>query len=193
MFELKLSLNLNSVVLVDYFVVVWLWYHFKTALILISVVVWNNHYINTFASKNSDSKKWQVKECELKFLYQNRAFGRIILNRNMLRTQYVLSFAFVFMVFNAKVTQTTALLYPRESETREIKSLDGIWNFVKSNQTSNVKTELDKGILDKWYLNDLSKVYKYISHLSNAKFSHFLDNLRYTKLYRCPFRPVTMI
>lgn len=41
----------------------------------------------------------------------------------------------------------------RESETREVKSLDGIWNFVKSNESSPTE-----GIREKWYLNDLKKV-----------------------------------
>lgn len=40
-----------------------------------------------------------------------------------------------------------------ESETREVKSLDGIWNFVKSNQTAPTQ-----GIREKWFLNDLNKV-----------------------------------
>lgn len=71
----------------------------------------------------------------------------------MRRSQYVLSFVFGFMMFSTKDTQTVGLLYPRESETREVKSLDGIWNFVKSNQTAPTE-----GIRDKWYLNDLSKV-----------------------------------
>lgn len=71
----------------------------------------------------------------------------------MRRSQYVLSFVFGFMMFSTKDTQTVGLLYPRESETRELKSLDGMWNFVKSNQTAPTE-----GIRDKWYLNDLSKV-----------------------------------
>lgn len=41
----------------------------------------------------------------------------------------------------------------RESETREVKSLDGIWNFVKSNQSAPTQ-----GLREKWFLNDLSKV-----------------------------------
>lgn len=74
-------------------------------------------------------------------------------NRIMRRSQYVLSFVFGFMMFSTEDTRTTGLLYPRESETREIKSLDGLWNFVKSNQTAPTE-----GIRDKWYLQDLSKV-----------------------------------
>lgn len=72
----------------------------------------------------------------------------------MRRTQRVLSFVFGFMMFSTKDTALTeGLLYPRESETREVKTLDGIWNFLKSNETAPTE-----GIRDKWYLNDLSKV-----------------------------------
>lgn len=77
------------------------------------------------------------------------------INRIMIHSQHIFSFVSVFTVFNTRVT--TALLYPRESETREIKSLDGIWNFIKPNQTIS-QTTPDGGILNKWYLNDLSKV-----------------------------------
>lgn len=34
-----------------------------------------------------------------------------------------------------------------------MKSLDGIWNFVKSNESSPTE-----GIREKWYLSDLKKV-----------------------------------
>lgn len=45
------------------------------------------------------------------------------------------------------------LQFRSESETREVKSLDGIWNFVRSNESSPTE-----GIREKWYQNDLSKV-----------------------------------
>lgn len=67
--------------------------------------------------------------------------------------QYILSFVFGFVAFCTRDTCTAALLYPRESETREIKSLDGLWNFVKSNDTTPTE-----GLREKWYLQDLSKV-----------------------------------
>lgn len=57
-----------------------------------------------------------------------------------------------------------------ESETREVKSLDGIWNFVKSNQTSPTE-----GLREKWYLNDLSKVIgrcKKISYIQKSIISY---------------------
>lgn len=40
-----------------------------------------------------------------------------------------------------------------ESETREVKTLDGVWNFVRSNESSPTE-----GIREKWFQNDLSKV-----------------------------------
>ncbi|XP_031622338.1 beta-glucuronidase [Contarinia nasturtii] len=75
----------------------------------------------------------------------------------MRRSQCVLSFVFGFMMFSTKDIRTEGLLYPHESETREVKSLDGIWNFVKSNETAPTE-----GIREKWYQNDLSKVHKTI-------------------------------
>ncbi|XP_030384762.1 beta-glucuronidase-like isoform X2 [Scaptodrosophila lebanonensis] len=41
---------------------------------------------------------------------------------------------------------TTGLLYPRESETREVRSLDGLWRFIKSNSSDS-----QQGLLEKWY------------------------------------------
>ena len=41
----------------------------------------------------------------------------------------------------------------RESETREVKSLDGMWNFVKSNASSP-----DQGVTEGWFMTDLRKV-----------------------------------
>lgn len=46
-------------------------------------------------------------------------------------------------------------LYPRESETREVKSLDGIWNFRLSPQ------DPEFGFKNFWYKSDLDKVIKY--------------------------------
>lgn len=57
------------------------------------------------------------------------------------------------MMFGGKETRTAGLLYPRESETREVKSLDGIWDFVRSNDTTPTA-----GIREKWFADDLSKV-----------------------------------
>lgn len=45
------------------------------------------------------------------------------------------------------------LLYPRQSETREVYSLDGIWNFVASPEN-----DLLAGFKEKWYKQELKKV-----------------------------------
>lgn len=44
------------------------------------------------------------------------------------------------------------MLYPRESETREVRSLDGIWNFARSDQTNPTE-----GVRERWYQDDLAK------------------------------------
>ncbi|XP_050437115.1 beta-glucuronidase isoform X1 [Adelges cooleyi] len=43
------------------------------------------------------------------------------------------------------------ILYPRESESREVKSLDGMWNFRLSEPDSLI------GFKERWYMKDLSK------------------------------------
>jgi len=44
------------------------------------------------------------------------------------------------------------ILYPRESETREVKLLDGFWNFRASDGDPLA------GFSEKWYAQDLAKV-----------------------------------
>lgn len=44
----------------------------------------------------------------------------------------------------------SGILYPRETETREVKSLDGIWRFRQSNQSS-------QGFKEMWFSSKLSK------------------------------------
>ncbi|XP_008187067.1 beta-glucuronidase isoform X2 [Acyrthosiphon pisum] len=46
---------------------------------------------------------------------------------------------------------TAGILYPRESESREVKSLDGMWNFRLSLPDPLV------GFKERWYMKDLSK------------------------------------
>lgn len=66
---------------------------------------------------------------------------------------YAVTIAFGVILINSEIPQTTGLLYPRESETREVRSLDGIWNFVQSDQYN-----VTQGIRERWYKDDLSKV-----------------------------------
>lgn len=47
---------------------------------------------------------------------------------------------------------TDGLLYPRDSETREVLSLDGMWHFAKSNPFNSTE-----GLLDEWFVNDLEE------------------------------------
>ncbi|KOC64606.1 Beta-glucuronidase [Habropoda laboriosa] len=47
------------------------------------------------------------------------------------------------------------MLYPRESESREVKSLDGMWDFLVSPSGDTLK-----GYREAWYANELSKVGK---------------------------------
>ncbi|KAI4487038.1 hypothetical protein M0802_012093 [Mischocyttarus mexicanus] len=44
------------------------------------------------------------------------------------------------------------LLYPQESESREIKSLDGLWDFIASPDN-----DISKGYTEFWYIDSLSK------------------------------------
>ncbi|XP_050533470.1 beta-glucuronidase-like isoform X2 [Daktulosphaira vitifoliae] len=58
---------------------------------------------------------------------------------------YFLSLALVTSI------DATGILYPRESESREVKSLDGMWNFRLSEPDALI------GFKEKWYMKDLSK------------------------------------
>lgn len=66
---------------------------------------------------------------------------------------YLVHFVLGLMLVNTVLPSTVGLLYPRESETREVRSLDGIWNFLKSDEGNPTQ-----GVRDKWYLDDLNKV-----------------------------------
>lgn len=66
---------------------------------------------------------------------------------------YLIKLTIGMLVFSSETFQTKGLLYPRESETREVKSLDGMWQFVKSNTVDPAE-----GYRAKWWSNDLGKV-----------------------------------
>lgn len=63
---------------------------------------------------------------------------------------YMVHVVFGVMLLSGDERTTEGLLYPRESETREVRSLDGIWNFAKSD--TNKPSE---GLREKWFLKDL--------------------------------------
>ncbi|XP_033162075.1 beta-glucuronidase [Drosophila mauritiana] len=51
-----------------------------------------------------------------------------------------------------KPTPTKGLLYPRDSETREVRSLDGMWQLVRSDPFDPLQ-----GIREKWFMDALRK------------------------------------
>ncbi|KAI8035893.1 hypothetical protein M5D96_011324 [Drosophila gunungcola] len=66
------------------------------------------------------------------------------------------------------------MLYPRESETREVRSLDGIWNFVRSDQANPTQ-----GVRDEWYAKELSQSKPTIPMPVPASYNDITtDNLR---------------
>lgn len=50
---------------------------------------------------------------------------------------------------------TSTILYPRDSETRQVKSLDGVWDFRVS---SDVSAEEDAGFRDNWFASSFEGV-----------------------------------
>ncbi|XP_023163340.2 beta-glucuronidase-like isoform X1 [Drosophila hydei] len=56
------------------------------------------------------------------------------------------------IILNKEIETSRGMLYPRESETREVRTLDGIWNFVRSDETNPTQ-----GVRDGWFKDDLSK------------------------------------
>ena len=59
----------------------------------------------------------------------------------------LLPFLFLLKICNAG-------LFPKESETREVKKLDGVWNF----RTIPIDVDQNIGFTDKWYSKSLSLV-----------------------------------
>lgn len=87
---------------------------------------------------------------------------------------YVLHFSIALILVNKEVPQTRGMLYPRESETREVRSLDGIWNFVRSDQANPTQ-----GVRDEWYAKELSKSRPTIPMPVPASYNDITtDNLR---------------
>lgn len=63
-------------------------------------------------------------------------------------------------IASCQATITEGLLYPRASETRNLRSLDGIWNFVRSN--TDDPTE---GVREQWFLTDLRQSNKSVINM----------------------------
>lgn len=70
---------------------------------------------------------------------------------------YMVHVVFGVMLVSGEEKQTEGLLYPRESETREVRSLDGMWSFAKSETTKP-----SEGLREKWFLKDLRESTKVI-------------------------------
>ncbi|KAH8283558.1 hypothetical protein KR018_006458 [Drosophila ironensis] len=86
---------------------------------------------------------------------------------------YVLHSSIALLV-NKEVPTTRGMLYPRESETREVRSLDGIWNFVRSDQANPTQ-----GVREQWYDQDLSQSRPTIPMPVPASYNDITtDNLR---------------
>lgn len=65
---------------------------------------------------------------------------------------YMVNTVFGAMFTNGTESSTVGLLYPVESETREAKKLDGMWNFVRSDSSNP-----SQGLREKWFSDDLAK------------------------------------
>lgn len=63
---------------------------------------------------------------------------------------YMVHVVFGVMLVSGEEKQTQGLLYPRESETREVRTLDGLWSFAKSDTHKP-----SEGLREKWFLKEL--------------------------------------
>lgn len=76
--------------------------------------------------------------------------------------------AILLLLLANQVDQSLAegILYPQESEKRELNSLDGLWNFRAANRSNQ-----QQGFDQQWYLKPLRQVllhyYYYYSRRSN--------------------------
>lgn len=65
---------------------------------------------------------------------------------------YMVHIVFGVMLVSGDEKQTEGLLYPRESETREVRALDGMWKFAKCDITKP-----SEGLREKWFLKELQE------------------------------------
>lgn len=86
---------------------------------------------------------------------------------------YLIHVTLALVILNKEVERTSGMMYPRESETREVRTLDGIWNFVKSEDTNPTQ-----GVREKWYKDDLSKVSKLHFHSASIRKHFFILQLK---------------
>ena len=88
---------------------------------------------------------------------------------------YMVHVVFGVMLVSGDERQTEGLLYPRESETREVRSLDGMWSFAKSDTTKP-----SEGLREKWFLKDLRESTKVINMPVPSSYNDIVEdaNLR---------------
>ena len=66
-------------------------------------------------------------------------------------------------LFLHSLARCRALLYPRESESREVKELNGLWHF-----RADYSPGRDAGFTEQWYREPLSKVHDPAWHCFSA-------------------------
>ncbi|CAG2053610.1 unnamed protein product [Timema podura] len=64
----------------------------------------------------------------------------------------VSSLGFVVVLLSSPIFGQGGILYPQESESRDVQSLDGIWNFRISSQG-----DPEQGFDEEWYIHELRK------------------------------------
>lgn len=70
---------------------------------------------------------------------------------------YMVHVVFGTMLFAGNEKITEGMLYPRESETRDVRSLDGMWDFAKCDTDKP-----SQGLREKWFLKELRESSKVI-------------------------------
>ena len=72
---------------------------------------------------------------------------------------------------SGEITNTEGLLYPRESETREVRTLDGMWKFAQSERRSP-----NQGLTEEWFLKDLSESRSVINMPVPSSYNDILED-----------------
>lgn len=105
----------------------------------------------------------------------------------------LVAFYWMRVIASSESSWHGGILYPRESESREVKSLDGIWNFRRSEDPLI-------GFREKWFTKDLSRVRKCSlaksdnvslcqdSALCITNFRFFLVEINYLVIQDCIFQ-----
>jgi len=62
-------------------------------------------------------------------------------------------FFFFFGLIRVDLSSADGILYPQESEKRQLNTLDGIWNFRAANRSNQ-----EQGFNEQWYSKPLKKV-----------------------------------